>query len=153
MPKLADSKFRRGIAPLGNVFRPGARPEAYAAAASYAPCADILNAKGAGLVHRHRRPHQVFACAISGRWGDHEHEWIATAGDFVYESPGEGHTLIACEHEDPMRAFLIVTGASIRFDENGEAAGHFDVFDDMQMCRDHHESVGLGAALIDDLVR
>ena len=54
-------------------------------------------AKAAGLVNRHYHPHQVFALTISGKWGYLEHDWTATAGDFVYETPGEGHTLVAYE--------------------------------------------------------
>ena len=50
---------------------------------------DILCAKP-GLVNRHYHPHQVFAYTISGKWGYLEHEWIATAGNFVYETPGGG---------------------------------------------------------------
>ena len=44
-------------------------------------------AKSAGLVNRHYHPHQVFAYTISGKWGYLEHDWTATKGDFVYETP------------------------------------------------------------------
>jgi 2,4'-dihydroxyacetophenone dioxygenase len=53
-------------------------------------------------VNRHYHPQQVFAFTISGKWGYLEHDWVATAGDFVYEAPGEAHTLVAHEHEQPM---------------------------------------------------
>ena len=43
-------------------------------------------AKSAGLVNRHYHPHEVFAYTISGKWGYLEHDWTATAGDFVYET-------------------------------------------------------------------
>ena len=81
---------------------------------------DILMAKGAGLVNRHYHPHQVFAYTISGKWGYLEHDWIATAGDFIYETPGEGHTLVAYEHEDPMKVFFQVEGPLIWLDEEGK---------------------------------
>ena len=55
--------------------------------------------QGPGLVNRHYHPQQVFAYTISGKWGYLEHDWVATAGDFVYEAPGEAHTLVAHEHE------------------------------------------------------
>ena len=61
---------------------------------------DVLMAKAAGLVNRHYHPHEVFAYTISGKWGYLEHDWIATAGDFIYESPGEAHTLVAYDHPD-----------------------------------------------------
>jgi len=177
MPTLAGNEFWRELAPIAQVFRDGASPEAYVPDAPFADeryfvpfsetvssrplwiapaqnkWADILYAKGAGLVNRHYHPHEVFAYTISGKWGYLEHEWIATAGDFVYESPGEGHTLVSYEHEDPMRVFFIVTGPLIWLDDKGEGAGHFDVFDYLDMCRTHYDAVGLGADMIDALVR
>ena len=83
---------------------------------------DILMAKGAGLVNRHYHPHEVFAYTISGKWGYLEHDWTATAGDFVYETPGEGHTLVAYEHKDPMRVFFNVKGPLIWLDEHGNSS-------------------------------
>jgi hypothetical protein len=64
---------------------------------------DVLYAKAAGLVNRHYHPHEVFAYTISGKWGYLEHDWTATAGDFVYETPGEAHTLVAYESDEPMK--------------------------------------------------
>jgi 2,4'-dihydroxyacetophenone dioxygenase len=177
MPKVAGAEFWRDIKPIEKVFREGAQPEAYVADAPFADeryfvpftetvfsrplwispnqnkWADILYAKAAGLVNRHYHPHEVFAYTISGKWGYLEHDWIATAGDFVYESPGEGHTLVAYEHEEPMRAYFIVTGPLVWLDEKGEGVGHFDVFDYIAMCRRHYDGVGLGAGLIDQLIR
>ncbi len=80
---------------------------------------DVLMAKGAGLVNRHYHPHAVFAYTISGKWSYLEHDWVATAGDFVYESPGEAHTLVAHESGEPMRVHFNVTGPLIWLDENG----------------------------------
>lgn len=110
-------------------------------------------AKRAGLVNRHYHPHEVFAYTISGKWGYLEHDWTATAGDFIFESPGEGHTLVAYDHPDPMKVFFQVTGPLIWLDENGEPDGFFDVHTYIQMCRDHYEKVGLGAGYIDSLFR
>ena len=64
-------------------------------------------------MNRHYHPHEVFAYTLSGKWGYLEHEWTATRGDFVYETPGEGHTLVAFDHPEPMRAFFIVKAADL----------------------------------------
>jgi hypothetical protein len=37
--------------------------------------------------------------------------------------------------------------------ENGDPAGHFDVFDYIELCRAHYETVGLGAAYVDQWFR
>lgn len=177
MPKFEGSEFWRDIKPIEQVFRADAQPETYISNAPtdderyYVPFsetvssrplwispsqnrwADILYAKAAGLVNRHYHPHEVFAYTISGKWGYLEHDWVATAGDFVYESPGEGHTLVAYKHEEPMRAYFIVKGPLIWLDEDGSSAGHFDVHDYIAMCRAHYEAVGLGARYIDALFR
>jgi 2,4'-dihydroxyacetophenone dioxygenase len=110
-------------------------------------------AKSAGLVNRHYHPHEVFAYTISGKWGYLEHDWTATAGDFIYETPGEAHTLVAYEHKDPMKVFFVVQGPLIWLDENGDSAGHFDVHDYIKLCRAHFEKVGLGADYVKTLFR
>jgi len=60
---------------------------------------------------------------------------VAIAGDFVYESPGEGHTLVAYEHPEPMKVHFNVTGPLIWIDEDGKTVGQFDVFDYIKLCR------------------
>ncbi len=171
------NEFWRDIPAIPNPFKPDALPEVYLANAPtddtrlYVPFTetvssrplwispnenrwcDILMATGPGLVNRHYHPHEVFAYTISGKWGYLEHEWIATAGDFVYETPGEGHTLVAYEHEDPMKVFFNVKGPLIWLDEKGETCGYFDVHDYIALCRAHYEKIGLGADYVDTLFR
>lgn len=177
MPEAATREFWKGLKPIAQVFKPDALPEMYthdAATADeryYVPFSetvysrplwispaqnkwcDILMAKGAGLVNRHYHPHEVFAYTISGKWGYLEHDWTATAGDFVYETPGEGHTLVAYEHAEPMRVFFIVKGPLIWLDDSGASAGHFDVHDYIALCKAHYDNVGLGAGTIETLFR
>ena len=177
MADTAGTEFWRDIKPITTVFKPEAVPEAYISNAPtdderyYVPLTetvgtrplfisptqnrwcDILRSTGAGLVNRHYHPQQVFAYTISGKWGYLEHDWVATAGDFVYEAPGEAHTLVAYESEEPMLVHFNVTGPLIWLDENGEPEGTFDVFDYIRLCKEHYEKVGIGAAFIDSLMR
>src|SRR5262249_21511127 len=114
---MSNTEFWRDLKPIENVFRADAREDVYIADAPtdderyYVPFtetvgsrplwispsqnrwADILYAKGPGMVNRHYHPQQVFAYTISGKWGYLEHDWVATAGGFIYEAPGEAHTL------------------------------------------------------------
>ena len=127
MPDDKGAEFWRGIKPIDKVFQPDAKPEVYLSNIAddderyYVPFTetvfsrpvwispsrnmwcDVLMAKAAGLVNRHYHPHEVFAYTISGKWGYIEHDWVATAGDFVYVTPGEGHTLVDYEHDEPMQ--------------------------------------------------
>jgi 2,4'-dihydroxyacetophenone dioxygenase len=163
--------------PIEKVFQPDALPEVYLANAPtdderyYVPFTetvfsrplwispsknrwcDILMARGEGLVNRHYHPHEVFAYTISGKWGYLEHDWIARAGDFVYETPGESHTLVAYQHPEPMKVFFIVTGPLIWLDERGEQCGYFDVHSYLTLCRAHYDRSGIGAAYVDKLLR
>src|SRR6266568_156266 len=121
------NEFWRELKPVAEVFRPGAVPEQYISPTQNRWC-DILYASAPGLVNRHYHPQQVFAYTISGKWGYLEHEWVATKGDFVYEAPGEAHTLVAYESDEPMLVTFNVTGPLIWLDENGEPNDTFDVF-------------------------
>lgn len=177
MPEAPSSEFWRGLKPIDRVFQEDATPELYIADSPtederyYVPFTetvssrplwisptqnrwcDILMAKAAGLVNRHYHPHQVFAYTISGKWGYLEHDWTATAGDFVYEAPGEGHTLVAYEHDQPMKVQFNVTGPLIWLDEDGEPDGFFDVFSYIALCKKHYENVGIGADYVEALFR
>jgi len=177
MPEASGNEFWKSLKPIEKVFQFDAMPEIYAhnapagderfwvpftetvlskplwiSPATNRWC-DILMAKGAGLVNRHYHPHEVFAFTISGKWGYLEHDWTATAGDFIYETPGEAHTLVAYEHPDPMKVFFVVTGPLIWLDENGDSCGHFDVHDYIKLCREHYEKVGIGADYLKSLFR
>jgi 2,4'-dihydroxyacetophenone dioxygenase len=177
VPDTPDTEFWRDLEPIAKVFQADAPSEAYVPDAPseddrlYVPLSetvssrplwispttnrwcDILMARSAGLVNRHYHPHEVFAFTISGKWGYLEHDWTATAGDFVFESPGEGHTLVAYEHEQPMRVLFIVTGPLIWLDKRGEAEDFFDVHHYIELCRAHYATVGLGAETVDALFR
>jgi 2,4'-dihydroxyacetophenone dioxygenase len=177
MPEAAKTEFWKDMKAIEKVFQPDALPEVYVpkiASADdryFAPITDtvssrpvwispsqnrwcdVLMAKQAGFVNRHYHPHEVFAYTISGKWGYLEHDWTATAGDFVYETPGEAHTLVAYDDPEPMRVFFTVKGPLIWLDEQGEACGYFDVHNYIDMCKAHYEKVGLGAELIERLYR
>jgi 2,4'-dihydroxyacetophenone dioxygenase len=175
--EASGGEFWRDLKPIEHAFKPGALPEAYISQAAtdderyYAPLSetvgtrplwispgqnrwcDVLMCRGAGMVNRHYHPQQVFAYTISGKWGYLEHDWVATAGDWIYEAPGEAHTLVAYESPEPMRVTFNVTGPLIWLDENGQPEGHFDVFVYIELCKNHYEKVGIGADYIDRLFR
>lgn len=173
----SGTEFWRSITPIENVFRADAAPEVHLPGTAtddpryYIPLSetvgsrplwislaqnrwcDILMASAAGMVNRHYHPHQVFAYTLSGRWGYLEHDWVAERGTFVYESPGEAHTLIAYESAEPMMVHFNVTGPLIWLDENGDPTGTFDAYDYLELARGHYDKVGLGAELVNRLIR
>ena len=74
-------------------------------------------------------------------------------GDFVYETPGESHTLICYESDEPMKVFFVVSGPLMWLDEEGKTVGHFDVHDYIAGARAHYASNGIGADYVDTLIR
>ena len=63
---------------------------------------NLLRVKGAGLLSRHRHPGPVHGHVLKGKWSYLEHDWTAQEGSYVFEPPGEIHTLVVPEGVDEM---------------------------------------------------
>lgn len=72
---------------------------------------------------------------------------------FVYEPPGETHTLVVDEDQDEMLTLFQVQGALIYTDTQGHTTGFDDVFTKIERCQRYFEEVGLGAAYTEQFVR
>ena len=114
---------------------------------------NLLRVRKSGVLHRHRHPMIVVGYVIKGRWRYLEHDWVAEAGSFVYEPPGEIHTLFVPEDCAEMITFFNIAGAMIYLDDSGRQIGYEDVFTKIDMCRTHYSSVGLGADYVQQFVR
>jgi 2,4'-dihydroxyacetophenone dioxygenase len=113
----------------------------------------LLRVRKAGLLSRHRHPQPVHGYVVKGRWRYLEHDWVATQGSYVYEPPGETHTLIVPEDVDEMITFFHVSGMMYYVDPWGKGIGYDDVFTKIEMCRKHFETVGLGADYVKHFLR
>ncbi len=60
---------------------------------------------------------------IKGRWYYLEHDWVAETGSFVFEPPGEIHTLRVPEDSAEMITFFNISGAMIYLDDDGKQIG------------------------------
>jgi quercetin dioxygenase-like cupin family protein len=114
---------------------------------------NLLRVRRSGILSRHRHPMLVVGYVIKGRWRYLEHEWVAEEGSFVYEPPGETHTLIVPEDCAEMITFFNIAGAMIYLDESGRQTGYEDVFSKIEMCRAHYTAAGLGAGFVDQFIR
>lgn len=113
----------------------------------------LTRVKGGGLLSRHRHPAAVHGFVLKGSWRYLEHDWVARAGSYVFEPPGEIHTLVVDADCDEMITLFHNVGAVIYCDVDGNTTGHADVFDRIQACRDHFEAVGLGAGYVKNFIR
>lgn len=73
---------------------------------------NILKVTKGGVVNRHRHLAEVEGWVLQGRWHYIEHDWSAGAGDFVFEPPGDVHTLVAdvADEQSPMLTLFSIHG-------------------------------------------
>ena len=90
---------------------------------------------------------------IKGRWHYLEHDWVAETGSYVFEPPGEIHTLTVPEDCEEMITFFNISGCMIYLDADNKQIGLEDVFTKIDMCRNHYVDVGLGADYVDQFIR
>jgi hypothetical protein len=114
---------------------------------------NLLRVRRAGILSRHRHPAPVHGFVIKGRWRYLEHDWVANEGDYVFEPPGETHTLTVPEDVEEMITFFNISGCMYYVDEDGRHTGFEDVFTKIDMCAAHYEKVGLGADFVRQFVR
>ena len=114
---------------------------------------NLLRVKGAGMLSRHRHPGPVHGHVLKGQWRYLEHDWIATEGSYVFEPPGEVHTLVVPEGVEEMITLFHVTGSLLYCDPDGKVVGADDVFTKLELAKKHYEKVGLGADFVQQFVR
>lgn len=114
---------------------------------------NLLRVRKAGVLSRHLHPAPVHGFVLKGSWYYREHDWVARAGDYVFEPPGETHTLVVPEDVEEMITFFNISGCMYYVDEDGNHVGFEDVFAKIDMCRRHYEEVGLGADYLDQFIR
>jgi 2,4'-dihydroxyacetophenone dioxygenase len=114
---------------------------------------NLLRVRKAGVLSRHRHPQPVHGLVLKGSWRYLEHDWTATEGSYVYEAPGETHTLVVEAVVSEMITFFQVNGAMIYVDPDGRVLGYEDVFTKIDLCRHHFSSVGLGERFVEQFIR
>lgn len=114
---------------------------------------NLLRVRRAGVLSRHRHPQPVHGYVLKGAWRYLEHDWVATAGSYVYEAPGETHTLVVDPEVEEMITLFQVNGAMIYCDPDGNCTGFDDVFTRLDRCRAHYAANGLGGGYVDQFIR
>ena len=114
---------------------------------------NLLRVRRAGVLSRHRHPMPVHGFVLKGEWRYLEHDWVAEAGGYIYEPPGETHTLIVPDDCQDMVTLFTVHGALMYVDPQGNSTGYDDVFTRIEKYRAHFESVGLGADFVRQFMR
>jgi len=113
----------------------------------------VLRVTMPGVIARHRHSGGVHAYVIKGSWHYLEHDWVAEEGGYIFEPPGETHTLVVPDGCNEMITLFQVTGSLIYVDPQGRATGYDDVFTRIEKARAHYAAVGLGADYVDQFIR
>ncbi len=114
---------------------------------------NLLRVRRSGVLSRHRHPQAVHGFVLRGRWHYLEHDWTAEEGSYVYEAPGETHTLVVPEDVKEMITLFQVNGVMCYVDPWGKVTGYEDVFTKIDMCGKHYADVGLGMEFVDSFIR
>ncbi|MGF1626815.1 MAG: 2,4'-dihydroxyacetophenone dioxygenase family protein [Alphaproteobacteria bacterium] len=114
---------------------------------------NLLKVTRSGVLSRHRHPNPVHGFVLRGRWYYLEHDWVAETGSYVFEPPGETHTLVVPDDVQEMITLFQVNGIMSYVDPWGKPTGYEDVFTKIAMCRKHYESIGLGRDYADRFIR
>jgi hypothetical protein len=112
-----------------------------------------LRVARSGVFNRHRHASPVHGYVLKGRWYYLEHEWEATEGSYVFEPPGETHTLVVPDGVEEMITLFHTTGTILYVDPDGAVTGHEDVITRIEACRRHFIEVGLGADFVNGFIR
>jgi len=114
---------------------------------------NLLKVKRAGVLSRHRHTNPVHGYVLKGRWHYLEHDWVAEQGGYVYEPPGETHTLVVPDDVEEMITLFQVNGIMLYVDPDGNALAYEDVFSKIALCRAHYEACGLGGDYVERFIR
>ena len=71
----------------------------------------LLRVRRSGVLQRHRHSGQVHAYVMKGSWYYLEHDWVAHENSYVFEPPGETHTLVVPDECTEMVTMFTVSGA------------------------------------------
>jgi 2,4'-dihydroxyacetophenone dioxygenase len=114
---------------------------------------NLLRVRRAGVLSRHRHSGPVHAFVLRGHWHYLEHDWVAEQGSYIFEPPGETHTLVVPDDVPEMITLFHVSGGYTYVDPDGQVTGIEDVFTKLDLARRHYAAIGLGAEYADRFVR
>jgi 2,4'-dihydroxyacetophenone dioxygenase len=107
---------------------------------------NILRVQPNHQLNPHFHPAGVFGFTLKGTWHYLEHDWVATPGTFLWEPPGECHTLVVpADAPEPMSTYFVSLGGLCYVDsvDNGKFVGYDDGNTLFDISYDHYKAIGL----------
>jgi 2,4'-dihydroxyacetophenone dioxygenase len=90
---------------------------------------------------------------LRGRWHYLEHDWVAEEGSYIFEAPGETHTLVVPDGVDEMMTWFHNTGGYTYVDPQGVPVGYEDVFTKIEASKRHYKVIGPGEDYVNRFIR
>ena len=105
---------------------------------------NLLKVVGNGKVNRHRHTGgQVLGYCMEGQWRYLEREWVARPGSFIYEPPGDIHTLVVDGDAGMMVTLFILEGVVQYLDDDDLIVSQDDAFAKLQRYLAHCRQEGI----------
>lgn len=86
---------------------------------------NILWIKAAGMIGTHKHHGQVSMFVLEGSMRYLEYDWVARPGGFIYETPGQAHTLVT---DEGVKVLGWQQGSTDYYDAEGKYTETLDVF-------------------------
>jgi 2,4'-dihydroxyacetophenone dioxygenase len=106
--------------------------------------ANIVRIRPGKQLNPHYHPAGVFGYTLSGSWRYLEHDWAATPGTFLWEPPGELHTLVVDPNAtEPMVTYFVSLGGLVYVDNvtSGRPVAYDDGFTLLDIALGHYRSI------------
>jgi len=114
--------------------------------------ANLVRYPEPGIIGRHVHDGPVYSWTLEGSWyyPEHADRWRATPGTFIWEPPGDVHTLVT---ESAMTAFYVMHGGLTALDADGKAIGYDNCLTLLDYCDRYYRDIGMPADYIEQFVR
>jgi hypothetical protein len=114
---------------------------------------NVLRVQPGMQLNPHYHPAGVYGYTIKGSWHYLEHDWVANPGTFLWEPPGEAHTLVVDAGAPiPMETYFVSLGGLVYLDsiESGKPVAYDDGFTLLELAIKHYKNIGRD---VDDIHR
>jgi glyoxylate utilization-related uncharacterized protein len=78
---------------------------------------------------------------------------MAEEGSYIYEPPGDTHTLVVPQGVSEMMTWFHNSGGYTYVDEHGTPQGYEDVFTKIEAAKRHYKAIGLGDDYVNRFIR
>ncbi len=106
---------------------------------------NLLRVQPGKQLNPHFHPAGVFGMTLKGTWRYLEHDWVATPGTFLWEPPGEAHTLVVpASAPIPMSTYFVSLGGLVYLDDmtSGKPVAYDDGFTLLELAITHYNNIG-----------